>query len=89
MKRGMLPISINEIKQLVQFLPKNTENQFLISKFQSGIESPQNPTQILINEEELDIIMDNLPIPTQTENSILSKARQTVQKKLSQMRFSG
>ncbi len=88
MKRGMLTILPNKIKQIIQFLPVNPPNQLLINKLQDGIKSLQNPTQILVSEEELDIIMDNLPIPTQVENPILTQARTTIQKKLIQLRTS-
>lgn len=84
----MLTISPNEVKQILELLPINPQNQLLISKLQDGAKSLQNSIQILVSEEELDVIMDTFPIPTQIEDSILTQARSVIQKKLSQLRAS-
>lgn len=87
MKRGMLSISKDQLQTAVNYLPRLESNQFLRSKLESGLQANQDPVQILINEEDLDLLLDNLPAPTMDADSLLKETRQVLRECLTSLRF--
>lgn len=85
MKRGLINLLHLEIQQALNYITKNEENKLLISKLEAGLKNGQQ-TQVQVSEEELEILMDNLPIPKQGEDQALNNLRTKVQMFLSKLR---
>ncbi|MGD9129594.1 MAG: hypothetical protein PVJ09_03865 [Candidatus Woesebacteria bacterium] len=86
MKRGPVIFNQAETNLILQSLATNTENQLLISKLQATLQAETDSNYLLLSEEELELIIDNLPAPTANQDPNLNSLRQNIQTQLSNLR---
>lgn len=86
MQRGVIEFSAPGIDYLLPKLSQSPQDTNLLQqKLQHAKESGQNP-KIELSEEELDILLDCLPMPQSSEDQTVTQLRKSLTDFLQQMR---
>lgn len=90
MNRGMVPLTADQIHWILS-LPQDTFSPMLPQKLtaahaEAGVVAPE-PVQVEVSEQELEEILDLLPVPTANDPAVVLSVRQTLSAALSKIRF--
>jgi vacuolar-type H+-ATPase subunit E/Vma4 len=90
MKRGIIPLKKSEVEEAIKYIPQTPDHYLLLNKMtaalNNGGENGQQ-TGVQVSEEDLELLMDNLPMPSQEDSSELKNLRSSTQIFLSKLRF--
>jgi uncharacterized protein (DUF1778 family) len=88
MKRSMVQLSKTQIGLFLEIIDNaaSTEN-LIFSKLTSAQQHSADPTSIELSEDELEKLLDVLPMPTQSNETVV-KLRQSLYAALSELRSS-
>lgn len=68
MKRGMITLSKIELSAMLPFILQNEENNLLITKINTAINDENDPVNLLMSEDEIEIILDSLPVGSEASS---------------------
>lgn len=88
MKRGILQLSKKEGLEAFALIPQSQINSSLYNKLSSVENQTTDIVQIQVSEEELEVILDNIGIPINTESIEKTSLRDNVNRFLIQLRNS-
>jgi hypothetical protein len=83
-----MSLSQAEIAYALQVFAENARtNPIIVQRFQAATQAGEDPTSVQISEEDLEVLLDTLPAPSQEEHPTISSLRRAVQKALTSLRF--
>lgn len=86
MQRGILTLTPQDCQYSLQLIAQSPHQPpMLAGKLQQGAQSPA-PAPIEMSEEEVEVIMDSLPMPDQQEAEQITNLRKQLQQFLVQLR---
>lgn len=86
MNRGVIVLTQAEIDYILGFLSKeNPAHAALISQLNLASQDKDADKNMQINVEQVELLMDNLGIPTEGEDSVVQGLRMKLQNSLSKM----
>lgn len=88
MKRGIIVLSKDELKELVKYFNIYTSNTQLQIKIKAAYENIQHKNSILVSDEELESILDEIGI-VDNSNTLLKEVTDNISKTLITLRNSG
>lgn len=88
MQRGMLTITQAQITYLLQTLQQHPRmNQQTWGQLTAGQQAGTDPVEIETSEDDVEILLDSLPMPDANEDLLITQSRQMLSTALRELRF--